>query len=91
MSDVMGKALPYDDIGGVRAHLSQANAVFARTGAPRFGAADRTPPHADGAMSTMPFLPAVSDYYQTNSICRASLTMAECSRVYAAPAAIAAE
>jgi NADH-quinone oxidoreductase subunit G len=91
-SDVLGKALPYDDLDGVRAHLERANPVFAREGLPRFGAGDRTGPAAgDVALSGTPFLPAISDYYQTNSISRASLTMAECSRQYGAPTAIAAE
>jgi NADH-quinone oxidoreductase subunit G len=91
-SDVMGKALPYDDLDAVRAHLERANPVFARAGLPRFGAGDRTGPHAgDIALSATPFLPAITDYYLTNSITRASQTMAECSRLYAAPLAVAAE
>jgi NADH-quinone oxidoreductase subunit G len=91
-SDVLGKALPYDDLDGVRAHLEAANPVFARAGLPRFGASDRTGPDAGGvALSGTPFLHAVADYYLTDSISRASLTMAECSRVYGAPVAVAAE
>lgn len=35
--------------------------------------------------------PVIDDYYQTNSISRASLTMAECSRVYGPMRAVAAE
>jgi NADH-quinone oxidoreductase subunit G len=91
-SDVLGKALPYDDLDGARAHLEAANPVFARAGLPRFGASDRTGPDAGGARpSGTPFLHAVADYYQTDSISRASLTMAECSRVYGAPVSVAAE
>ncbi len=91
-SDVLGKPLPYDDLDGVRAHLERANPVFARTGLPRFGANDMGGPDAGGmALSGTPFLPAVTDYYQTNAICRASPTMAECSRLYAPATAIAAE
>jgi len=91
-SDVLGKPLPYDDLDGVRAHLERANPVFARVGLPRFGVRDVSGPGGGGAaVSAMPFLHAVTDYYQTNPICRASATMAECSRLYAAPAAIAAE
>jgi NADH-quinone oxidoreductase subunit G len=91
-SEVMGQVLPYDDLDGVRARLEQANPVFARAGLPRFGANDRSGPAAGEArLSATPFLPAIPDYYQTNVISRASLTMAECSRIYAAPAAIAAE
>jgi NADH-quinone oxidoreductase subunit G len=91
-SDIMGKALPYDDLDAVRAHLERANPVFARAGLPRFGATDRSGPGAGGvAMSATPFMTAITDYYLTNSITRASQTMAECSRIYAAPVAIAAE
>ena len=43
------------------------------------------------AHETTAFIPAVRDYYLTNAISRASLTMAECSATYAAPAALAAE
>jgi NADH-quinone oxidoreductase subunit G len=91
-SDILGKALPYDDIDAVRAHLEQANPVFARAGLPRFGATDRSGPAAgDSTMASTPFMPAITDYYLTNSITRASQTMAECSRLYTAPVAIAAE
>jgi NADH-quinone oxidoreductase subunit G len=84
--------LPYDDIDAVRAHLEQANPVFARAGLPRFGATDRSGPAAgDSTMASTPFMPAITDYYLTNSITRASQTMAECSRLYTAPVAIAAE
>ena len=91
-SDVLGKPLPYDDLDGVRAHLERASPVFSRAGLPRFGASDVSGPEAgDAALSATPFLHAVADYYQTNAICRASATMAECSRLYATPAAMAAE
>ena len=48
-------------------------------------------PAADGAMGDGPFGVAVPDYYQTNPICRASATMAECTRIYTAPLQLAAE
>jgi NADH-quinone oxidoreductase subunit G len=92
MSDVLGAPLPYDDLAALRARLAQVNPVFARVGLPRFGAGDRTAPHGDpAALAAEPLVPAIADYYQTNPICRASLTMAECSRIYAAPLAVAAE
>jgi NADH-quinone oxidoreductase subunit G len=91
-SDVIGQTLPYDDIGGVRARLEQANPVFARVGMKRFGASDRVGPHGDpAALAADPFVPCIGDYYQTNVISRASLTMAECSRTYAVPHLLAAE
>jgi len=91
-SEVLGQALPYDELPAVRARLAEVNPVFARVGLPRFGAADRSAPHGDpAALSGDAFVPAIAHYYQTNAICRASLTMAECSRIYAAPLAVAAE
>ncbi len=91
-SDVVGHTLPYDDLDGVRARLAAVNKVFAREGMHRFGATDRSGPHGDpAALAGDAFVPAVSDYYQTNAISRASATMAECSRMYAAPLQVAAE
>ena len=91
-SDVLGQPLPYDDLTALRARLAAANPVFARTGLHRFGATDRSAPHGDpAALAADAFAPAITDYYQTNAISRASLTMAECSRIYAAPLAVAAE
>ena len=90
-SAVIGHALPYDDIDALRARLEQANPVFARVGLARFGANDQTGPGGDRmppAPDAAPFGDAVTDYYLTNPISRASLTMAECSRI--APASLAA-
>jgi NADH-quinone oxidoreductase subunit G len=91
-SDVIGQTLPYDTIDALRARMEQANPVFARVGLKRFGVSDRAGPQGDpAALSADPFVAPIVDYYQTNAISRASLTMAECSRIYAAPLAMAAE
>ncbi len=90
-SQVIGRALPYDDIDALRAALAAASPVFGREGLPRFGATDRTGPAAGGALNDAPFVPAVADYYQTNPIARASVTMAECTEVLVRPALQAAE
>ncbi len=90
-SAVIGHALPYDDIDALRARMERANPVFARLGLARFGASDQTGPGGETvppAPDDLPFLDAVTDYYQTNPISRASLTMGECSRI--APASLAA-
>jgi NADH-quinone oxidoreductase subunit G len=72
--------------------MEQANPVFARVGLKRFGVSDRAGPQGDpAALSADPFVAPIVDYYQTNAISRASPTMAECSRIYAAPLAMAAE
>ena len=91
-SEVVGHALPYDDIEALRRRMAEANPVFARQGLPRFGASDLSGPAGDpGAMGTAPFAELIHDYYQTNAVSRASATMAECSRIYARPVLQAAE
>jgi NADH-quinone oxidoreductase subunit G len=92
-SAAIGKALPYDDLAGVRARLEQVNPVFARRDIlPRFGCSDRTGPAGDAtALGTAPFTPFIANYYQTDPISRASPTMAECTATYAPAIAEAAE
>jgi NADH-quinone oxidoreductase subunit G len=89
-SATIGHALPYDDLDSLRARLERQNPVFGRVGLARFGASDTTGP-TSGDLGGTPFVPAVPDYYQTNPISRASLTMAECSRIAPRPLAVAAE
>ncbi|MCO5086992.1 MAG: NADH-quinone oxidoreductase subunit NuoG [Methylobacteriaceae bacterium] len=85
LSDVLGKKLPYDSLGALRAALVAAH--------PQYGAVDEVVP-ADagaitalaglgGAMDKTPFGSAVDDFYLTNPIARASAVMAECSSVAA--------
>ncbi|MFI4982635.1 MAG: molybdopterin-dependent oxidoreductase, partial [Nevskiales bacterium] len=92
-SAVIGKALPYDDLAGVRARLEQVNPVFARRDIlPRFGARDRTGPAGDATvLGGNGFTPCIANYYQTDPISRASPTMAECTATYAPAIAEAAE
>ena len=92
-SAVVGKALPFDSIGALRDHMASANPVFAVQGALGLrGCADATGPTGAGEVGDSPFVPAITDYYQTNVIARASPTMAECSRTYVhPPLALAAE
>ncbi len=87
-SAVIGQPLPYDDLPALRARLERAHPVFARQQElVRLGASDLSGPEAGGAVSDAPFEPFIRDYYQTNPISRASLTMAECTRTYVTPAA----
>jgi len=93
LSAAMGKALPFD----TQAELHKA--LFAAY--PSFGSINHAP-GADssgdlngvgtpGTIEGGVIPPAVTDYYLTNVIARASKTMAECSRTFNAPAAQAAE
>jgi NADH-quinone oxidoreductase subunit G len=90
-SATIGRALPYDNLDQLRDRLARTNPVFGRVGLARFGANDLTPPAGGGELGTAPFAYAVTDYYQTNPISRASATMAECSRIKTHPLPIAAE
>ena len=83
-SAVIGHPLSYDDIAAVRDRLVAVNPVFATLQTlPRRVTTDHTGPLGDAsAIGTAPFRPAVTDYYQTNSINRASVTMAECTRTF---------
>ena len=82
-SEVIGRTLPYDSLDALRARMEAVAPVFARTGLPRFGVSDlRGPAGQIDQLGSVAFAPANADYYQTNAISRASMTMAECSRVY---------
>ncbi len=91
-SQVAGHPLPYDDLAALRRRLEQVNPVFRRIGfLPRFGCSDVTGPGGDpAAVSAVPFVAAVTNYYQTDPISRASPTMAECTALFA-PSRLAAE
>ncbi len=94
LSDVLGKRLPYDDLAALRAAIL--------VDAPHFAMTDRAPsnPGADaaiwtnigvkGTLTKTPFVYPVRDFYLTNPIARASVTMAECSRLFVQPRVAAA-
>ena len=91
-SAVMGTPLPYDTIGQVRERLASANPVFSQLQVlARPVCSDMSGPASGGSLGDAAFVYPVADYYQTNVIARASATMAECSRTYAAPVLQAAE
>jgi NADH-quinone oxidoreductase subunit G len=91
-SAVLGRTLPYDTIEALRARLEQVNPVFGRVGhLPRFGCSDQAGPAGDiTVLSDAPFVSAVTNYYQTDPISRASPTMAACVAAQTTPA-LAAE
>ena len=92
-SAAVGHTLPYDGLAALRARLEQVNPVFARTDIlPRFGCTDHTGPAGGGSIANTAFVLPVPNYYQTDSISRASATMALCTEtIPAAPLAVAAE
>ncbi|MFQ5467620.1 MAG: NADH-quinone oxidoreductase subunit NuoG [Kiloniellaceae bacterium] len=80
LSEIVGKRLPYDNLGEVRRRLIEANPVFA--------AIDRIEPApwgdfgASGTVDSAPFGVAVDTYYMTDPISRASQTMANCIEAF---------
>jgi NADH-quinone oxidoreductase subunit G len=76
----LGKPRPFDDIAQLRRKLNEASPSFMRLG--QVGGNALGPAPAAGAMASAPFASPIADYYMTDPISRASLTMAECSRLY---------
>jgi NADH-quinone oxidoreductase subunit G len=92
ISAYLGHALPYDTHSELRTRLAEANPIFAQLDAIRRLAGTNTEaPESAGAPGTEPFAPAISNYYQTDPISRASPTMAACVSAHYAPIAEAAE
>jgi NADH-quinone oxidoreductase subunit G len=96
LSERLGAKLPYDTLGQLRTKLFADH--------PTFGQIDHAPGSipvaldlsalgAKGELSDAPFASPIKDFYLTNPIARASVTMAECSASVAAARAskIAAE
>jgi NADH-quinone oxidoreductase subunit G len=87
LSEALGQALPYTTLDGVRAAIVAEAPQYGELGTlPRHEGAD---PHTWGALGTdgpleteVPLVSAITDYYLTNPIARASRVMAECSRVF---------
>ncbi len=93
LSEVLGKTLPYNSLSALRAALVAAHPHFAEVD--EIVAADagalKDLAALSGAFDKAPFGRAVSDFYLTNPIARASAVMAECSAVAAGGFAQAAE
>jgi NADH-quinone oxidoreductase subunit G len=87
LSDVLGKRLPYDNLDALRAAIAADVPHFANHGeAVPHGGAGATNWNAVGSDApldaTVPLESAMTDYYLTNPIARASATMAACSREF---------
>ena len=96
LSDVLGLRLPYDNRAQLLAALEKDVTHFANIG--------EAPVHADTSAATwngigesgaldaaVPLDHAITDYYLTNPVARASQTMAQCSREFVTTAKMAAE
>ncbi len=87
-SATIGRTLPYNDVEGVRARLVSANLSFSKPGFEHTlgSARGQVPAPASTGLEGKAIQEFVADHYRANPICRASPTMAECSRI--APAAL---
>jgi NADH-quinone oxidoreductase subunit G len=81
LSDPLGARLPFDSMTQLRAALAVAYPFLVRFDliAPTDGGVFNSIAALGGAVDSAPFIPAVSDFYFTNPIARASRVMAECS------------
>ena len=82
LSDVLGKRLPFDSLGSLRKALYAAHPHLAQVDAVAGGDAPATLETLSalgGTPGREPFRAAVSDFYLTNPIARASRVLAECS------------
>jgi NADH-quinone oxidoreductase subunit G len=76
LSEVLGKTLPLNTLDQVRQRLRDVN--------PAFGAGDRIEPAKwaafgrKGDLDSRPFETPDTNFYLTNPVCRASVTMAQC-------------
>jgi NADH-quinone oxidoreductase subunit G len=80
LSEVVGRTLPVQSLADVRQRLVEV--------APEFAATDAVAPAewgdfgTDGSISEAPLRTAIENFYLTNAICRASVTMAQCVEAF---------
>ncbi|MCK0195626.1 NADH-quinone oxidoreductase subunit NuoG [Ancylobacter sp. 6x-1] len=93
LSDVLGQRLPYDSLAQLRAALYAAHPHLARIDhvEPADAAAVSRLAGFTGPLERTPFRAAVSEFYMTNPIARASAVMAECAALAKSRLAVAAE
>ncbi|HEY2753563.1 NADH-quinone oxidoreductase subunit NuoG [Phenylobacterium sp.] len=95
LSERLGAKLPYDSLDQLRARLFADHPSFGRIdhvdGPAAAVGLDLGALGSKGEISDTPFVSAVTDFYLTNPIARASVTMAECAAQASGAARIAAE
>jgi NADH-quinone oxidoreductase subunit G len=95
LSERLGARLPYDSLADLRAKLMADHPTFGQIdyapGATNWAAFKLGDLGRPGELSDRPFASPIRDFYLTNPIARASVTMAECSAVQAKAPALAAE
>jgi len=93
LSDQLGCKLPYDSLGQLRQALASAHPAYLRIDEIAAGEAADIDKLAErgGTPDKAPFVSAISDFYLTNPIARASAVMAECSALAQGAVRTAAE
>jgi NADH-quinone oxidoreductase subunit G len=95
LSERLGAKLPYDSLDALRARLFADHPSFGRIdhvdGRDAAAGLDLGSLGGKGEVSDAPFVSAVTAFYQTNPIARASVTMAECAAQASGASKIAAE
>jgi NADH-quinone oxidoreductase subunit G len=92
LSEIVGHKLPYDSHEQLREQLFAAYPIFAGFDfAPGKADFDASGLGAKGELSDAPLRSGVEDFYMTNAVARASLTMAELSALKSGAAKMAAE
>jgi NADH-quinone oxidoreductase subunit G len=93
LSDVLGTRLPFDNLAQLRAALYAVHPHLARIDhvEPADPAAIVALANAGGTPERAPFRAAVTSFYLTNPIARASAVMAECAALASSRLAAAAE
>jgi NADH-quinone oxidoreductase subunit G len=81
LSETLGAKLPFDSLAQLRAALAVTYPFLVRFDvvAPADASVFNSIAALGGAVDKAPFVPAISDFYLTNPIARASRVMAECS------------
>jgi NADH-quinone oxidoreductase subunit G len=93
LSDVLGQRLPFNSLADLRRALYEEHPHFMRVGEIAPGKISHIEKLAalGGDFDKSAFRSAVSDFYLTNPIARASAVMAECSALASGAARTAAE
>lgn len=91
VAQLLAVDLPYHNIESLRAYMAEINPVFAQSKLVRNSVDINLGNNPQENVDKQGLRAVISDYFLTNSISRASLTMNECSKVRYAASAEAAE
>jgi NADH-quinone oxidoreductase subunit G len=80
LSEALGRKLPYDTLGQVRARLAAISPVFGKLDAAQPGT--WAPFGKAGPVDAAAFVSPVANYYMTDPVSRASATMAACTETF---------